>query len=142
MDVRFKIWLEDNGEPVFGEGRRRLLECIHRYGSINRAAAELGQPYRKAWASLTAMEQRLGFKLLERRTGGESGGGTCLTKSGLDFLRRYGELIQELQCMAGKKSASLFDERYAEPHSHTREKPKEKQPTGENDDSDSRIDHQ
>jgi len=138
MDIRFKVWLESHGEPVFGEGRRRLLECIHRYGSINRAAAELGQPYRKAWASLGAMEQRLGFKLLERRVGGESGGGACLTKRGLDFLHRYGELIQELQLMTEKKSTSLFDERYAESHNHD----EEGQSTGENDDSGSRIDHQ
>lgn len=54
MKVRMKVWLEDNDQPVFGEGRRRLLEAICRYGSINRAAKELGQPYRKAWSSLTA----------------------------------------------------------------------------------------
>ncbi len=138
MDIKFKVWLENNGEPVFGEGRRRLLECIHRYGSINRAAAELGQPYRKAWASLTAMEQRLGFKLLERRAGGKSGGGSVLTEKGLNFLRGYGELIQELQFMVEEKSKSLFDERYAEPHSHVGEE----QSAGGNDDSSSRIDHQ
>ncbi len=138
MDIRFKVWLESHGEPVFGEGRRRLLEYIHRYGSINRAAAELGQPYRKAWASLAAMEQRLGFKLLERQAGGESGGGTRLTQRGLDFLQRYGELIQELQFIAGEKSASLFDERYAETHNHDGQE----QSTGENNDSGSRINHQ
>jgi len=137
MDIRFKFWLESHGEPVFGEGRRRLLEYIRRYGSINRAAAELGQPYRKAWASVTTMEQRLGFKLLDRRAGGESGGGTCLTQRGLNFLSRYGELIQELQLIAGEKSKSLFDERYADSHSH------EEEPfTGENNDSGSRINHQ
>jgi len=138
MDIRFKFWLESHGEPVFGEGRRRLLEYIRRYGSINRAAAELGQPYRKAWASLAAMEQRLGFKLLERRAGGKSGGGACLTRRGLDFLRRYGEMIQELQLIAGEKSKSLFDERYADSHNHAGEG----QPTGENNDSGSRINHQ
>jgi len=138
MDIRFKVWLESYGEPVFGEGRRRLLESIYRFGSINRAAAELGQPYRKAWASLDAMEQRLGFKLLERRAGGESGGGTRLTRRGLVFLRRYGELMQELQALAEEKSSSLFDKRYAESHSHSGEGLY----TGESDDSGSSIDHQ
>jgi molybdate transport system regulatory protein len=117
MKVRMKVWLEDNNQPVFGEGRQRLLEAICRYGSINRAAKELGLSYRKAWSSLTAMEQRLGFKLLERRTGGDSGGGSCLTAEGHDFLRRYGELMQELQVLAAEKSGLLFDGRYAESHS-------------------------
>jgi len=138
MEIRFKIWIEDKGKPVFGEGRRRLLVAVHQWGSINRAAFELGQPYRKAWASLTAMEQRLGFRLLDRRAGGECGGGTCLTKRGLDFLRHYGELMQELQLLAGQKSGLLFDERYAESHSHAGEK----YYSGVNDDSGSRIDHQ
>jgi molybdate transport system regulatory protein len=139
MDIRFKVWLESDGEPVFGEGRRRLLEGIHRYGSINRAAAELGQPYRKAWASLAAMEQRLGFKLLERRVGGDSGGGTCLTRKGLDFLHCYGELIQELQSLARQKSDLLFDGRYAKSHNHAGEK---LWIIGEDNDPGSHTDHQ
>jgi molybdate transport system regulatory protein len=117
MEVKLKIWLEDKGKPVFGQGRLRLLEAIHQYGSINRASKELEQPYRKAWASLTAMEDRLGFKLLERRAGGDSGGGSCLTEEGHDFLRRYGELMQELQLLATEKASLLFDGRYAESHS-------------------------
>jgi len=133
MEVKLKIWLEDKGKPVFGQGRCRLLEAIHQYGSINRASKELEQPYRKAWSSLTAMEQRLGFKLLERRTGGESGGGTCLTREGLDFLRRYGELMQELQSLALQKTDLLFNGRYAKAHNQYME---------EGDDSHSSTDHQ
>lgn len=122
MEIRFKIWIEDKGKPVFGEGRQRLLAAVHQWGSINRAASELGQSYRKAWASLTVMEQRLGFKLLERQAGGESGGGTCLTRRGLNFLHRYGELIQDLQSLTGQESGQLFDERYAKSHSHAGKK--------------------
>jgi len=121
MEVRLKIWLEDKGKPVFGQGRRRLLEAIHQHGSINRASRELGLPYRKAWSSLSAMEKRLGFKLLERRTGGESGGGTCLTREGLDFLRSYGELMQQLQSLAMQKANLLFNGRYAGVHSQSGE---------------------
>jgi|GEM_PF-101360 len=117
MKVQIKVWLEDRDQPVFGEGRRRLLEAVQRYGSINRAAAELGQPYRKAWASLTAMEQRLGIKLLERHTGGVSGGGSRLTEDGLRFLNRYGELMSDLRQFTMERSGLFFLDRYAGLHS-------------------------
>ncbi len=38
LDIRSKIWIEVDGEPVFGRGRRFLLEAIDAHGSINRAA--------------------------------------------------------------------------------------------------------
>jgi len=34
------------GNPVFGEGRQRLLAAVHQWGSINRAASEPDQPGR------------------------------------------------------------------------------------------------
>jgi hypothetical protein len=40
LDIRSKIWIEVDGEPVFGRGRRFLLEAIDSHGSINRAAKE------------------------------------------------------------------------------------------------------
>ena len=88
-----KVWLEDKNQPVFGEGRRRLLEAICRYGSINRVAIELGHSFRKIWSSLTTMEDRLELKLMECRTGGDCGGESCLIEEGHDFLHRYGELV-------------------------------------------------
>ena len=38
LQVRSKIWLEMNGEPVFGQGREELLRFIRKTGSINAAA--------------------------------------------------------------------------------------------------------
>ena len=38
IELRSKIWLEIDGETVFGSGRRALLEEIDRRGSINKAA--------------------------------------------------------------------------------------------------------
>ena len=71
MNIKSKFWIEENGRPVFGSGRRMLLEAIDRSGSINRAAQELSMSYRKAWGALRAMEERLGVKLVERQTGGQ-----------------------------------------------------------------------
>jgi len=42
FQVRSKIWLEIEGEPVFGQGREELLRRIRKTGSINAAAKEMG----------------------------------------------------------------------------------------------------
>jgi molybdate transport system regulatory protein len=67
LQVRSKIWLEIDEEPVFGQGRARLLRLIRKTGSINAAAKAMGISYRKAWTCIDAMEKRLGFPLVIRR---------------------------------------------------------------------------
>ena len=89
MEIKSKIWIESEGKPVFGAGRRSLLEAIDNYGSINQAAKEINISYRKAWGYIKAMEERLGFKLIERQTGGKNGGGAALTEEAKKFLKKY-----------------------------------------------------
>ena len=44
LQVRSKIWVEIDGEPVFGQGREELLRLIHKVNSINAAAKAMGIP--------------------------------------------------------------------------------------------------
>jgi molybdate transport system regulatory protein len=108
LEIRSKIWLETDGEPVFGRGRRFLLEAIDAHGSINRAAAEVGLSYRKAWGHITAMEQRLGIKLVERQAGGRNGGGTSLTDEARQFLKKFEELEAGLREEMDERFRRLF----------------------------------
>ena len=94
LQVRSKIWLEVEGEPVFGQGRDTLLRLIQTTGSINAAAKEMGIPYRKAWTYLDAMEKRLGIPLVERQKGGTGGGTSSLTPQAETLLRKF-DLLQE-----------------------------------------------
>jgi molybdate transport system regulatory protein len=88
MKLCFRIWLDNDGK-AFGEGPYRLLKAIQKAGSLNRAIVEMGISYRKAWSVLNATEKRLGFSLVERRTGGTLGGGTQLTSAGRAFVEQY-----------------------------------------------------
>ena len=108
MDVRSKLWIEVNGEPVFGKGRRILLEAVRRYGSINQAAKEIHISYRKAWSYIKAMEERLGIKLIERQVGGKNGGGATLTAEARQFLRRYEELEKDIEGIVDEKFRTIF----------------------------------
>jgi formylmethanofuran dehydrogenase subunit E len=108
MVIRSKLWIEVGGEPVFGRGRRFLLEAIDTYGSINRAAKEINISYRKAWGYIKAMEERLRMKLVERQTGGKNGGGAVLTEDARRFLKSYEALEKGIQELVDERFDKIF----------------------------------
>lgn len=108
LDIKSKLWIEVGGEPVFGRGRRFLLEAIDSHGSINRAAQEVDISFRKAWGHIKAMEERLGVKLVERQTGGRNGGGAVLTDDARRFLKKYEALEKGIQEFVDEKFRKVF----------------------------------
>ena len=75
LKLRYKIWIEKDGKKVFGDGPLDILHRVERAGSLRQAAEEINMSYSQAWNLIKDLEERLGFKLLERKIGGESGGG-------------------------------------------------------------------
>lgn len=108
LQVRSKIWLEVDGEPVFGRGREELLRLIQNGNSINAAAKAMGIPYRKAWTYIDAMEKRLGFPLVNRQKGGTGGGASSLTPEALQMLDKFNALQQGMQGMIDDRFHGLF----------------------------------
>ncbi|MCE5194916.1 MAG: winged helix-turn-helix domain-containing protein [Nitrospiraceae bacterium] len=108
MEIKSKLWIEVDGEPVFGRGRRFLLEAIKRYGSINRAAKDINISYRKAWGYIKAMEERLGIKLVETQAGGKNGGGAVLTKEARKFLKKYERLENGINEFVDRKFKDVY----------------------------------
>ena len=89
MEVRYKVWLEKDGEVVVGSGKVGLLKMIDELGSIQKAAEEMKMSYRHAWGFIRAIEKHSGAKFVKTQVGGRDGGGARLTPKGRDFLRRY-----------------------------------------------------
>jgi molybdate transport system regulatory protein len=110
LEVRSKIWIEADGEPVFGRGRRFLLEAIDIHGSINQAAKEVGVSYRKALSHIQAMEQRLGISLVVRQAGGRHGGGATLTPEARVFIRKFETMETNLREFVDTQFNGLFRE--------------------------------
>ncbi|OGW41317.1 MAG: hypothetical protein A2010_12950 [Nitrospirae bacterium GWD2_57_9] len=108
IEIRSKVWIEAGGEPVFGRGRRFLLEAIDSHGSINRAAQEVDISFRKAWSHINAMEERLGVKLVVRQAGGINGGGAVLTTAARNFLKKYEALEKGIQEIVDKRFRTIF----------------------------------
>lgn len=101
MALKIKLYLTDkNDSAFFGQGRYRLLREIGRRGSLQKAAEELGISYRKAWADIRSVEQRLGFELLTRRRGGPGGGSSVLTERAERLLAEFETANTKLQAAA------------------------------------------
>lgn len=108
LEIRSKLWIEVEGEPVFGRGRRLLLEAIDKHGSINQAAKEISISYRKAWSYIKAMEERLGFALVKRRAGGRNGGGALITGDAREFLAKYRALEDRIKEIVDERFRDIF----------------------------------
>jgi len=96
VKVAYKVWLDNNGK-AFGEGPYQLLKRIEERGSLHQAAMDMKMSYRKAWYTLNAIEKKLGFVLLNRQTGGTSGGGSQITDAARDLMRHYEAFRHDIQ---------------------------------------------
>lgn len=65
------------------------MKAIEKDGSIARAAKRTGVSYKYAWEQLAAIEKALGESILQRKRGGEKGGGTRLAESARKLLKDY-----------------------------------------------------
>ncbi|MDY0222627.1 MAG: LysR family transcriptional regulator [Desulfobacterium sp.] len=93
FSIRSKIWIEDeDGNVVFGLGRLKIFEAVHRLGSLQAAAKELKMSYRALWGRVKATEERLGFPLLVRSKGGTAGGGSELMPLAMEFVEQFRQL--------------------------------------------------
>lgn len=93
----FKVSLELEGEKrISCNDLFNLLENILKYGSISRAAAQMGISYRYSWGIVGAAEKALGLELVHRQVGGYEGGGTSLSKEGRELLEQYKSFKQEV----------------------------------------------
>ena len=94
MKIRYKIWMENDGEVVFGKGRGELLRAIDDLHSLYAAAKKLKMSYRAAWGRLKASAARLELRLVQ--TDGR-GKGMRLTEEAKLLLTRYDNLQRETE---------------------------------------------
>ncbi|MDQ7781919.1 MAG: LysR family transcriptional regulator [Desulfomonilaceae bacterium] len=104
LKIRSKIWIEnDEGKLVIGTGRLRILRAIDEVGSINKAAQKLKQPFRAVWGKIKATEERCGFTVVERTSGGSR-----LTAAGQELLDAYISLHDRCEEFADTQFRDLF----------------------------------
>ncbi len=96
MKIGYKVWLENDGK-AFGDGPYELLRRVEKKMSLHQAASQMNMSYSKAWSLIQSLEKRLGFALLERKVGGQSGGGSRVTSRGRDLMDRYERFRRDVE---------------------------------------------
>ena len=87
--AQFRLRITRGRDIAVGPGKADLLEAIARTGSITAAARTLGMSYRRAWLLVDTMNRCFRRPVVETEAGGKRGGGTRLTLTGAETLRRY-----------------------------------------------------
>lgn len=104
MNIRHKIWLEENGRVIFGSGRYELFKAIDELHSLNAASKKLKMSYRAAWGRVKASEERMGTKLVERA----QGKGMYLTAEAVALLRQFDLLERKAEAFLEETGQSLL----------------------------------
>ncbi len=108
MEIKHKIWLENNDRVIFGPGRDDLLKAIDECHSLNAAAKKLKMSYRAAWGRIKASEERLGMKLVEMDSVKH---GMHLTDEAKKLINSFDQIEQDIGGLlheAHRKLKSIF----------------------------------
>jgi len=103
--VNAKVWLEREGQWLFGYGMALILQAIDEHGSIKGAAEAMGQSYRHVWGRLRAAEQLLGKSLVVRQQGGQGSRRCELTELGRELTQQFAEIRRTVKQAARESFA-------------------------------------
>jgi molybdate transport system regulatory protein len=108
--VRFHIRDSSRSALWIGPGKVALLEAIRDTGSITSAAKTLGMSYRRAWLLVDETNRCLVRPAVATTSGGEHGGGTELTATGVALVARYRALERRTAGAVDKAFGKLVRE--------------------------------
>lgn len=106
--VNGSLWLEKDGERFFGPGPVELLGLIEETGSINQAAKKMQMSYKKAWEMINNLNTVARQPLVITSTGGEKGGGSCISPEAKELVAHYRLLRQAFSHFMEEQSALLM----------------------------------
>ena len=118
LQPRVKVWLEIDGEYVFGWGICEILQAVREAGSIKDAAAQLGKSYRYVWGRVKKAEAELGEPLVGTRVGGVIEQRSDLTSLAVQLIDDFVQFRDRMHQIAREE----FADRFSPLHTVAREK--------------------
>jgi molybdate transport system regulatory protein len=115
IEPRLKVWLELDGQYVFGHGLSEILQAVQAAGSMKQAAEQLGKSYRHVWARIKEAQTALGTPLVETRVGGSGSQRSVLTTDAEQLLAHFEALRSRLREVMEGEFASCFASRSRTP---------------------------
>jgi molybdate transport system regulatory protein len=113
IQPRVKVWLEIEGEYVFGHGLSEILKAVDQAGSIKEGAHRLGKSYRYVWSRIKEAEQAIGCSLVETRVGGTGSRRSCLTPEAAELIDSYDSLRRDMFESVARRFQERFGRRAA-----------------------------
>lgn len=102
VSADIKVFISSKGQarhsPGLGRGVVELCERVERLGSLNKAAADMGMAYSKAWRIIKDTEETLDVQLLLR----DGAHGSTLTEDGNRLLDAYLAIEEHLSAEADR----------------------------------------
>ena len=108
LTPRVKVWLEIDGEYVFGHGICEILRAVETTGSIKEAAAQLEKSYRYVWGRIKKAEQALSRELVTAHVGGSSVQRSELTPLAKQLCQKFTRLRETMKRQLAKDFAAAF----------------------------------
>jgi molybdate transport system regulatory protein len=97
LQIKGRLWLEQDGETYLSWGRVVLLERIRELGSIAAAARAMNMAYSHAWTLVASMNRLAGQELVGRSFGGRQGGRAWLTPAGEAAAAQFWDLVAKFR---------------------------------------------
>lgn len=107
-NIRFRCWIENDGEKLFGPGPAQLLKLIDQEGSIAAAAKQMNMSYKKAWDIINNLNNALSEPVVISQKGGSKGGGASLTTRGKNLINTFDALNLKLKATLEDNQEILF----------------------------------
>lgn len=108
LTPRVKVWLEVDGDYVFGHGLAEMLQAVEASGSLKEAAARLGKSYRHVWSRVKEAEAAMGQTLVETQVGGRGVQRSALSPRARQLLADFSALRQRMQVVLKEEFADRF----------------------------------
>ncbi len=105
--VRLTVRIDFGSDRALGPGKVRLLEAIHKTGSISQAGRSLGMSYRRAWLLVDDLNRCFRQPVVTTQPGGARGGGAALTRFGRELIKKYRSIESRAAAAAEKQLRDL-----------------------------------
>lgn len=97
-------------KKLFDRQTATLLHAVQYAGTVKDACEKVGISYSKGWSIIAALEENLGYALIDRQPGGKSGGGSSLTEKGKALLCRYESYVDDVSAYANRILDEYFED--------------------------------
>ncbi len=94
--IKFKCWVEEEGEKFYGPGPHQLIKSIQKEGSLSKAARQMNMSYKKAWDLVQRLNNNSEEPWVILKKGGQHGGGAEITPHAIKAMQEYEKLQQKI----------------------------------------------